>query len=134
MKQCVYTCIDCVGGCWYVLHALYLMKRVLWSNFVHSRILFNLCSIYSDILTPSLPPSLYKASVMCKLGSPLVLRLLLSVGLKCMVGIGHTSCMGLASTRHPALLSHPAPSRNSPLIHTPSCKGTSTHYLWENFS
>ena len=57
--------------------------------------------------------------------SPLVLRLLLSVGLKWMVGIGHTSCMGLASTRHPALLSHPAPSRNSPLIHTPSCKETS---------
>ena len=51
---------------------------------------------------------------------PLVLLLLDSTGLKWMVGIGQTNCIGLASTRQLAFLSQPAPSRKSPLIHTPS--------------
>ena len=56
-----------------------------------------------------------------RIDSPLVLLLLPSTGLKWMVGMGHTSCMGLASTRELLFLSHPAPSRNNPRIHTPSC-------------
>lgn len=52
--------------------------------------------------------------------SPFVLFLLFSLGLKCMVGIGQTSCIGLASTRELVFLSQPAPSRNSPFTQTPS--------------
>ena len=37
-----------------------------------------------------------------------------------MVGIGQTSCMGFGSIRQEDFLSHPAPSRKRPRIHTPS--------------
>lgn len=46
-----------------------------------------------------------------------------STGLKWMVGMGQTICMGSASTRHEFFLSHPAPSRNRPWINTPSWMG-----------
>lgn len=46
-----------------------------------------------------------------------------STGLKQMVGMGQTICMGLASTRHEFALSQPAPSRYKPLIYTPSWRG-----------
>lgn len=58
---------------------------------------------------------------MCKtLYSLLATLLRLSIGLKWMVGMGQTSCMGSASTRQEAFLSQPAPSRYSPCISTPS--------------
>lgn len=65
--------------------------------------------------------TLSKGKPLVRIDSPLVLLLLPSTGLKWMVGMGHTSCMGLASTRELLFLSHPAPSRNNPRIHTPSC-------------
>ena len=55
--------------------------------------------------------------------SPFPVFRLLSEGLKWMVGMGQTSSIGLGSTRVPPFLSHPAPSRNSPLTHTPSLRG-----------
>ena len=56
-----------------------------------------------------------------QLDIPLWLRLLDSTGLKCIVGIGQTSCIGSASIRHAFFLSHPAPCRYKPFTYTPSC-------------
>ena len=57
--------------------------------------------------------------------SPLPVFRLLSDGLKWMVGMGQTSCIGLGSTKVLPFFSHPAPSRNRPLTHTPS-------WRWQN--
>ena len=60
---------------------------------------------------------------------PLVCFLLFSIGLKCIVGIGHTSSIGFGSIKQLDFLSQPAPSRNSPLIHTPSCRYTCSNTI-----
>lgn len=54
---------------------------------------------------------------------PLATFFLFSTGLKWMVGIRHTSCMGLASTKIEFFFSQPAPCRNRPLMYTPSLGG-----------
>jgi len=51
---------------------------------------------------------------------PLPVFFLFSTGLKWIVGIGQTSCMGSASIRHAFRLSHPAPSKYKPRMYTPS--------------
>ena len=53
---------------------------------------------------------------------PFPLFFLFSTGLKWIVGMALTSCIGSASMRHAFFLSQPAPSKKSPRIHTPSCK------------
>lgn len=52
--------------------------------------------------------------------SLLAIFLRFSTGLKWMVGMGQTICMGSASTRHEFFLSQPAPSRYNPRTKTPS--------------
>lgn len=66
------------------------------------------------------------------LAIPLLL-FFLSTGLKCTVGMGQTSCIGFASTRQLSFLFHPAPSRNKPLIYTPSCN-KSHEERWTKYS
>lgn len=55
---------------------------------------------------------------------PLALFFRLSAGLKWMVGMRQTSCMGSASTRQEFFQSQPAPSRYRPRTHTPSWEDT----------
>lgn len=52
--------------------------------------------------------------------SLLAIFLRFSTGLKWMVGMGQTICMGSASTRQEFFLSQPAPSRYKPRTNTPS--------------
>lgn len=55
---------------------------------------------------------------------PLALFLRLSVGLKWIVGMRQTSCMGSASAKQEFFLSQPAPSRYRPRTQTPSWEDT----------
>ena len=52
---------------------------------------------------------------------PFVCFRLFSTGLKCIVGIAQTNCIGLGSIKQLDFLSQPAPSRKRPRIQTPSC-------------
>ena len=45
-----------------------------------------------------------------------------------MDGMGQTSCMGFASTRHEFFISHPAPCRLMPFTYTPSYNNTDVMY------
>lgn len=60
--------------------------------------------------------------------SLLAIFLRFSTGLKWMVGIGQTICMGLASTKQELSLSQPAPSKYKPLTKTPSWRGQRDRY------
>jgi len=57
---------------------------------------------------------------------PFWLRRLVSTGLKWMVGIGQTSCIGSASIRQAFFMSQPAPCRYRPFTSTPSYSSHNT--------
>lgn len=62
--------------------------------------------------------------------SLLAIFLRFSTGLKWMVGMGQTICIGSASTRQEFFLSQPAPSRYRPRTNTPSWRGRVQWAIW----
>ena len=100
------------------------------TNYILSVQLFsvNLREGFKPLNPSSSTPCCQSVCVYVCVTVPLWLRRLVSTGLKWIVGIGQTSCIGSASTSQAFFISQPAPCRYRPFTSTPSYQQhTHTH-------